>query len=820
MTLSAGAQTTTQTPTITAVGGNQQVALNWTTSSHTTDIVDYQIEYCDESSICNIYDDGISTNTYATVTGLQNGTTYTFNVTPLLRQRSTGTQMTSHPITPRAAFLNGSFEADTAGTVADGTNLTGWEIVGISDYKEVGGPNRINLGVTSLGGCTSVDTVDYQTTKLRGVSDPENDDPTLIHYFTATAGISNTVTSRYGDTIPIGSGANTLMLKIDARAYYNPTAWHVLHGPAAVSDTFSATAGDTITLDWYAKYVFDDFSVLGYLLDTSTCTQTEFLDYTDTQVPGWQTASVTVPASGSNYKLVFVNGTFDLTGGSYSGAEMYIDNITMGAAQTITFTPISDIDQSVTPTTSFTANATSSSGLPVTLTSTTERVCTVSGTTVTLVALGTCNIQASQPGGTVGSTTYAAAPFVTETFYISNGSATLTLTRTFSRTPTNTHTPTYTSTHTPTATPTFTETSTPTTTPTDTSTPSITLTPTDTSTPSITLTPTDTSTPSIIRTATRSKTQSPSSVVASNTPLLASVTARRTSTLTPTATPTSSRNAIKTIANGASFTIGINNRGKLVTWGFNDGGQSSLPAWTSKSTFSQVSTGSNYVIVRTKSGHLFGWGKNDFGQLNIPPIARSKIKKVSANLHHVLAITNSNQVVAWGRNHRGQANVPRALKRALDVSAGHSHSLAITVDRKVFAWGSDSFRQATPPKDLTDVIAISAGFDHSLALRRDGTIACWGNNKHLQCEIPYGATNIVAISAGLQYSLALRDDGKVFAWGRRDIGQIEVPEYRKHIVAVAAGYTHSVLAFNDGSVKAFGVKQHGALTTRTPTRIR
>jgi alpha-tubulin suppressor-like RCC1 family protein len=90
----------------------------------------------------------------------------------------------------------------------------------------------------------------------------------------------------------------------------------------------------------------------------------------------------------------------------------------------------------------------------------------------------------------------------------------------------------------------------------------------------------------------------------------------------------------------------------------------------------------------------------------------------------------------------------------------------------------------------------------------------------LQCDIPQAATDIVAISAGLQYSVALRNDGTVIAWGRRDIGQIEVPEYRQHVVAIAAGYTHSVIAFNNGAIKAFGLNQHGALTTRTPTRSR
>jgi hypothetical protein len=56
----------------------------------------------------------------------------------------------------------------------------------------------------------------------------------------------------------------------------------------------------------------------------------------------------------------------------------------------------------------------------VTFASNTAPVCTVSGVTVTLVAVGTCSITASQPG----NSTYAAATPVTQTFPINSGTAT------------------------------------------------------------------------------------------------------------------------------------------------------------------------------------------------------------------------------------------------------------------------------------------------------------------------------------------------------------------------------------------------------------
>jgi len=62
----------------------------------------------------------------------------------------------------------------------------------------------------------------------------------------------------------------------------------------------------------------------------------------------------------------------------------------------------------------FTVSATASSGLPVSFGSATPSVCTVSGATVTLVAVGTCSIQATQ----AGNTTYAPATPVTQSFQV------------------------------------------------------------------------------------------------------------------------------------------------------------------------------------------------------------------------------------------------------------------------------------------------------------------------------------------------------------------------------------------------------------------
>ena len=98
---------------------------------------------------------------------------------------------------------------------------------------------------------------------------------------------------------------------------------------------------------------------------------------------------------------------------AYNAAPSVSRNFTVSKlANTITFPGISGKTLAQTP---VIAAATSSSGLPVTFTTSTPAVCTVSGGTVDLVAAGTCSVRADQAGDGV----YAAANPVTRNFAVS-----------------------------------------------------------------------------------------------------------------------------------------------------------------------------------------------------------------------------------------------------------------------------------------------------------------------------------------------------------------------------------------------------------------
>ena len=311
---------------------------------------------------------------------------------------------------------------------------------------------RVNLGVTTLGGCLTVDTVAYADIWTRSDAygtvpawasskgpKPTNDNDTgAFSSFSVTNAISAPKSATFGGGT-LGPAQGTSIVKLTLGSGSGTDGYHVVHGPAIVSDTFRGILNQVITLNWYGTTGQDDFAVFGYLLDTDAnndgtasgavddCVQYVLLDTTGSEVGNWQYADVTVPATKDFYKFVFVGGTFDKTGLKGSGASFYVDNISQGTPQTVTFS-LSGVTAnyaSGNTTAPFQLPGTASSGMAVTYTSSTPAKCTVtSAGMLTVVAAGTCAITATQSGGETGGTLYASSPSVTQSFEITAISAT------------------------------------------------------------------------------------------------------------------------------------------------------------------------------------------------------------------------------------------------------------------------------------------------------------------------------------------------------------------------------------------------------------
>ena len=130
-----------------------------------------------------------------------------------------------------------------------------------------------------------------------------------------------------------------------------------------------------------------------------TCTTT----YTASSTAGNYPTSCS-GAAAANYQFAYVTGLVVASAGSNS-------------SQTISFS--NPGSQTYGPAFTLSSPPSATSGLPVTITSNSPSVCTVSGNVVTIVGVGTCSLSANQGGGTSGGTTYNPAATVTITFSVS-----------------------------------------------------------------------------------------------------------------------------------------------------------------------------------------------------------------------------------------------------------------------------------------------------------------------------------------------------------------------------------------------------------------
>jgi len=193
---------------------------------------------------------------------------------------------------------------------------------------------------------------------------------------------SHNLTATYsGDTRNSGSASNIVTIQVTQAS--QTIAFAPLANLALATGTFTIGATSTSGLAvGFASQTLSVCTVSGTtvtLISIGVCT-----------IQGTQ-------AGNANYLgAAPVNGSFNVT----------------PASQTITFAALPNQVFGAVP---FTVGATASSGLPVSFASATTTVCVVSGTTVTLIAAGTCTIQATQPG----NATYATATVVNNSFAVS-----------------------------------------------------------------------------------------------------------------------------------------------------------------------------------------------------------------------------------------------------------------------------------------------------------------------------------------------------------------------------------------------------------------
>lgn len=323
----------------------------------------------------------------------------------------------------------------------------------------------------------------------------------------------------------------------------------------------------------------------------------------------------------------------------------------------------------------------------------------------------------------------------------------------------------------------------------------------------------------------------------------------------------------KKIDAGANMSAGIDENGKVWTWGYGNSNGACL------------GTGYYYNSYNSANPVMVGGYNNK--------ISKETIVDVSVGYDHTLAIDDEGKLWAWGINNSGQCGISREKlnaysfgdpicitnlsyegniiygKEIVKVEAGYEMSAIIDSEGKLYTCGynqggalgdgttetnstgykciNDIYPELQNKKIVDVSINNSTSLYHLMVLDEDGNV--WTCGKNDQGQLGYGRASennpnlvciskmsdnllygkkIISVSAGNNHSVALDEDGKLYVWGGNSSGQLgngtkdtnykiicltdykNSKLYGKRIKEIKAGYNMTLVVDSEGKVYTCG----------------
>ncbi len=275
---------------------------------------------------------------------------------------------------------------------------------------------------------------------------------------------------------------------------------------------------------------------------------------------------------------------------------------------------------------------------------------------------------------------------------------------------------------------------------------------------------------------------------------------------------------VKEIAVGSTFSVGIDNNGKMYTWGNMDPRLVESLKQNSPSQYKlkAVSAGLNHILAITEDGKAVTWAPNRFKLDTLPSrlASETNVKQVVAGYQMSAVVTEEGYLYFWGNTNFfgtfSQNTIPDDIQYNVErVDLSTDNIIILLKDGTVRVQGAETPAYNNVP-EISNVIDIAATDDVMAALTQDGKIYTWGNIRYGLMDVPEMTSDLVKIVGGRSHFLALSSTGMVYSWGRDTYGQASVPSSIENgqvkIKDIFAGYFQSYAVPEQGKTQKWGLK--------------
>ena len=279
---------------------------------------------------------------------------------------------------------------------------------------------------------------------------------------------------------------------------------------------------------------------------------------------------------------------------------------------------------------------------------------------------------------------------------------------------------------------------------------------------------------------------------------------------------------VKDITPGTTYCVGVDNNGKVYTWGYTritsaiDVGE--IPKEVQKAHIEQIAAGYDHIAAIDDKGNVYVWGSNRLGQDRIPDKIYSAMnmkknlnfKQLEAGFQFSAALTEDGYLYMWGNGNMADIEIKEEIQGRIEKIALTTYSCVALLDdgTVVYTGLKQNAISGQMPEGLTNIVDISATGNTVAVVDENGKITIWGNITDGIDQVPEMDAKPVELYGGLKHYTALLENGEVISWGNNVHKQAQVPAsvVEKDIETVFAGFYQNYAITTTGETETWGLK--------------